>query len=437
MSDVAEPMILVELNFSSTEEGVDDKQGDTKVIWKDILREGKFAVTPGRRKRVPFSIVPEGTTSADDGIISMSDIIDGFDAKAFEHVTIPDGHPKKDDSALNNTGYVTALRTVKKKGIHFLQAALGFTEPDVAAKVRRGTVPNVSSGIFLGFTRKHDAKTFPACLNHVALTKTPIINDLDGFKAIYASDDDIDSDNLVVEAASFADDEGDGGSNGSADIVWNERDGSNWLRDELNAALTPQESADLSDGRPMQPRPSYYVDDISQSKNLALVTEWFKGDRTRWVIPFSVEDNSVKPAPATRWVEGQEALVAASEDFGDMATDAVTAKLAVCLLSDMDDDGFKVEQVTLDQRCKIRNTTTGAAFEAPFQVTKGGAVFLSDAADWTRVESSQAKPPASKPSPRSDIKDDAQSVPVFDMNTPEGRVKAARHRRRGQLAGKR
>ena len=54
---------VLELLFSSTEEGIADKVGDKKIIWKDILREGEFPVTPGRKRKIPFKVVPDGKSS--------------------------------------------------------------------------------------------------------------------------------------------------------------------------------------------------------------------------------------------------------------------------------------------------------------------------------------------------------------------------------------
>ena len=187
---------VLELIFSSTDEGIEDKIGDKPIIWKDIMREGEFPVTPGRKRKVPFKIVPTGKSSATNDLvtISMAEVMESFDDKAFETVTIPLRHPKPGDTddVLNNSGYVEGLRIVKKNDKHYLQGGLGFTEPDVAGKVRRGTIPNVSSGVFFNFTRKADDKTFGAALNHVCLTKQPWIDDLEPFARVYASDDAID-----------------------------------------------------------------------------------------------------------------------------------------------------------------------------------------------------------------------------------------------------
>src|SRR5436190_19524424 len=113
MTIETEPLHAIELHFAATEEGTEDKLGDNNVIWKDILREGKFAITPGLGRRLPFEVVAQGKSVPEDRVISMSELIEAYDDRAFEDVTIPDGHPdpkKGTDSALNNTGHVSGLR---------------------------------------------------------------------------------------------------------------------------------------------------------------------------------------------------------------------------------------------------------------------------------------------------------------------------------------
>jgi len=439
----AEPLHAIELHFSSAEEGAEDKLGDKNVIWKDILREGRFAITPGVGKKLPFEVIPQGISSQADRIISMSDLIEAYDDRAFEDVTIPDGHPdpkKGTDSALNNTGYVRGLRVVKKKGQHFLQAALGFTEPDVQAKVSRGTVPNVSSGVLFGYTRKHDGKQFRCSLNHVALAKSGWINDLAPFKRIFASDDNVSGD-FEIDAANFA--EGDPPSDGSTDnqtqtgeIVWNEQDGVNWLRESLQTSLNPEQVVDDS-GRPQVPQASYVVHDISQNKKLALVEEWFKGDRSRWVIPFDINDDKVEPGPERRWTRGKDALIAASDDdFDDVSVEAISDKLNTALEDRIGDDDFEIVRVSMDQRCRIQNKKTGLTFEATFTRLGNGQVFLSAPSEWDRVQSIKLDDQPEEPAPLPAPKEPSNVTAIFDVTTPEGRVAAARQQRRQMFAGK-
>ena len=419
---------VLELIFSSATAGIEDKAGDKKIIWKDILREGDFAITPGRKQKVPFKVTPTGKSSAADRVISMAELMKSFEDKAFESVTIPLRHPRpgEPDDVLNNTGYVESLRVVKKAGKHYMQAGLGFTEPDIADKVRRGTIPNVSSGILFDFNRKADDKVFPVALNHVCLTKQPWIDDLEPFKRVYASDDAITDDDIQIDVVDLDDtSSGDGGKD-TAEIVWNEQGSYNWVRSEVQAALSPDEPTDLD--VPRMPQPMYSVIDISRD-DTALVEEWFRGDRKRWVIPFDLAENKVTISPATRWVEVREAMVAASDDFEERTYTMLLGRLSVELSNSLGDVGksFVIEEVSTDGRVCIKDTDKNVVFMADYAAF-GDRVLLSGTSDWERISAPVAdvEQPTPAPTPR--------VVPIHNLETPEGRVAAARQRRRQMLS---
>lgn len=422
---------VLELLFSSTEEGIADNVGDKKVIWKDILREGEFPVTPGRKRKIPFRVVPEGQSSVTPEMItiSMSELMQSYNDKAFESVTIPLRHPKPgdDQEVLNNSGYVEGLRIVKKGDKHYLQGGLGFTEPDVAGKVRRGTIPNVSSGILFDWVRKADDKKFPVALNHVCLTKHPIVDDLEPFKRVYASDEVVDADDIKIEVIDL--DEADSSSeNETAEVVWNEQASLNWVRNEIRAALSPEQPE--LEGIPQMPRPFYEVLDVSR-EDTALVEEWFKGDRKRWVIPFTVGDNVVSISPATRWVEVREAMIAASNgDFEEKSFVTLMSKLNRELHAMLGEvgDHYRVEQVTTDGRISIKDMSNQAVFAADY-VEINGSVLLSATSDWEKL-----KEPTPKPRRESARTEVAEAL-LLD-GTPEGKVAAARKRRRQMLSRK-
>ena len=414
---------VLELFFSPADAAVEDKSGDKNIIWKDILREGEFPVTPGRKRKIPFSVVPTGQSSvtSDKITISMAELMKSYEDKAFEAVTIPLRHPRpgEDADVLNNAGFVNSLRIVKKDDRHYLQAGMGFTEPDVAGKVRRGTIPNVSSGIFFNFTRKSDDKTFPVALNHVCLTKTPVIDDLEPFQRVYASDDAIDNaDDIKIEVIDLEDD--DGGSNAKAEVVWNEQLSTKWIVTEIRSQLSPDQPE--VEGVPTMPRPYYEVLDVSR-EDTALVEEWFKGDRKRWVIPFEVGDNKVSISPATRWVEVQEAMVAASDDFEERSYTRLIGRLNDALnlmLGDGVGKSFHIDQVTTDGRVSVKNVDDHSMFLAEY-IEIGSTIMLSATSDWDRISDPVTE--EEKPVTR-------RVVAMFDTTTPEGRVAHARQQRR-------
>jgi hypothetical protein len=418
-------MQVLEL-FLASPEAIEDKIGDKTVIWKDILRVGEIPVTPGRKRKVPFKVTLDGPSSynSDKIVVSMADLMSAHNGKAFESVTIPLRHPKPgdDEDVLNNSGYVEGLRIVKKNDNHYMQAALGFTEPDVAGKVRRGTIPNVSSGIFFNYHNKAQDKTFPVSLNHVCLTKTPIMDDLEPFKRVYASDDTLDAKDLKIEVINLDESSDDGDDGNDAKIVWNEQASTRWVISEIRAQLSPEQPE--IEGVPSMPRPYYDVLDVSR-EDTALVEEWFKGDRKRWVIPFTVGENKVSIAPATRWTEVREAMVAASEDFEQCSYAALADKLDEQLHVMLGDDvgkTYKVDQITTDGRVSVVNTSDSSAYLAEY-VAVGSCVLLSATSDWTRIR----EPAPPKPAPK-------KQIVSTDVSSPEGRVAVARQRRRQMLS---
>ena len=218
-------------------------------------------------------------------------------------------------------------------------------------------------------------------------------------------------------------DDDDNGDNETAEIIWNEQLSTNWIRQEIRAQLSPDEPA--VDGIPQMPRPYYDVLDVSR-EDTALVEEWFKGDRKRWVIPYTVGDNKVTISPATRWVEVREAMVAASDDFEKRSFGSLVGRLGDELQKAFGDEGgrFQIDQVTTDGRFTVRNTADSSVFMGEF-VEIGSRVLLSGTSDWERIKAPEPK----KQSSRNDV---ATSL-MFD-DTPEGRVAAARQRRRQMLS---
>jgi hypothetical protein len=443
------PICLI-INFAAGE--VEEaKLGDDTILWKDMLAEGVVARTPNMKEKVPFKVVPTGRSSArkDNIVVSMSDLMEAFEARAFQDVTIPDGHPKPDrvlkdgrvikgDSALNNTGYVRGLRVVKKRikqadgstgpEVHVLQAGMGFTEPDAAGKVKRGTVPNVSAGIFFDHVRQADQRYFRAALNHCALTKYPWMQNLEPFERAYFTDEEAGDTEFEFNELVLADETGNSG--GGAKVIWNDFAGSAHVRDAISQSLNPIVDSDSGPlGVPERPRAYYYVQDVTHnSPNLAQVEESYKGKTSRWVVPYDQDDDgNVTVSPQTHWQEGTMAMIAASDtpatvaSFEENSYEALTSRLNVAL-ADMFGDKHKlvIDKVSTDERAEIRNSDTGAVHHARFYRV-GPHTFFSDTAEWTTVKLASPKAPTPKVYQGNVVK--------LDTTTPEGRVGAARQRR--------
>jgi hypothetical protein len=425
-----EGQILFHLHLSDStpveEEQITLDDGETvSVIWKDVLVEGSYPMSPGPGGRAvpePMHVVAEGKSDVSTKTISMSDVIESHKDGAFKYVTIPTSHR---DQSVDNTGYVVrpnGLRVIDKNGKKVMQAALGFTEPDIKGKVSRGTIPDVSGGFFFNWLNKHKKKTYPVAMKHVALTPIPFMGNLDPFPAIFASDEEI-ADDTKVEVYNFAGEEGSSESNDDPDkgeIVWNEQESYNWLRSEIEAAFRPEP---VEEGRPELPKPSYYVQDVS-TVGTALVEEWFKGDRRRWVVPFNVEGGKAVLSPATRWVEVKEAMIAASDTaFDDISSEKICALADDSLQKMVGDDHLRATEISLDNRIRIENTKEKTAWIASF-ILSDDQIWIEPSNGWQAIELNDAPEQIKAPIKQPQLKVD-----------PTSRVQAARQRRR-QMLGK-
>lgn len=286
---------LAEVFLSSPETESSDKG-----IWKTILKEGEIKMTPltSGVLNKPFRVVKDGPSDPKNLTISMAELVDNFKDKAFEHVTVPLSHK---DTILENTGFIEDVKLVagddgktKLMGLH------KFTEPDVKGKVERGTIANCSSGIYFDFVRKADGKKYNAALKHVALTNTPWVPGMEKFGEVMASDDDkSDAPNILSINLEEP-------SDSSERPVWDETESLNWRRTKLQGTLNQlQETASR-----LGSQVYYWIEDVASDR--AIISQEQSGDK--FVVPFTVEDNDLKVADPSRWVEAKSIMVAASDD---------------------------------------------------------------------------------------------------------------------------
>lgn len=424
----------------------------TKVLWKDVLVEGTYPMSPGPGGAVdePMTVTFDGESDFKTKTISMSDLMLAHEDGAFKYVTVPTTHK---DGVLDNTGYVPSpngvikstrekpgVRIIERDGKHVFQTALAFTEPDVRGKVERGTIPDCSGGIFFNWLNKATKKKYRAAMKHVALTPVPFMGNLNPFPANFLSDEGYENvgEEIKVEVYNFdtstetatAPDKTTNSDN-TAEIVWKEESGFRFVQNALNTALNPEQDPS-SDGRPMQPRPYYSVQDISDG-NTALVEEYFKGENKRFVIPFEKKDDgSISVGPSIRWVEVREAMIAASDkDFEDMAAASVLDKLSVKLSEQLGktDTVYRATEVTLDNRVRIVNNAKGKEWVAHFSFLADDSLWLEPADKWEVISASDATPEPDAEQPAPD-----PVVNMSDSLVASDRVKAARQRRRQLLS---
>jgi phage I-like protein len=172
-------------------------------IWKTVLREGRWKYSPspdgsGKPMDKPIIITKDGDTKVTkDAIhVSMEELVANFNDGAVEHVTIPASHA---DHVLENTGYARAMRMTQEDGKWVVQAHTDFTEPDVAARARNGSIANTSAGILFDYLKKETGKKYRAVIAHVALTNKPWLNGMKPFG--------VEASELPVYAMGFSEDE--------------------------------------------------------------------------------------------------------------------------------------------------------------------------------------------------------------------------------------
>ena len=166
------------------------------LIEKEILRTGHWPVIPTRGGKIkkPLTIIRDGRSDREKGIISLSELLSNF-TRVGQRVQIPltDDNDDHTNSIRTNTGFVTELR-IDDKGLgdSRLVAVMDFTEPDVKEKVLRGTFADVSCGIPWHFSSR--GESYGAVLEHVAITNRPFIDGLGGFLALSDGDEPVKRD---------------------------------------------------------------------------------------------------------------------------------------------------------------------------------------------------------------------------------------------------
>lgn len=147
------------------------------LIYKAICKTGTLALSPGpgqMDQEKPLHLTEE----------MFNQLVESVEEQAFPYVTVPLSH---ENSLLENTGYVRKLEVRESNdpndppGTKVLVAGVEFTEPEIKQKVERGTIPDTSIGVRFNYRNKRTGKTYPAALEHVALTHQPWVDGLTPF----------------------------------------------------------------------------------------------------------------------------------------------------------------------------------------------------------------------------------------------------------------
>jgi hypothetical protein len=164
----------------STDGAVDS--ADDGLIWKTVLRTGRWALRPGPGQRpVPQPLTVVEGPGTPPNSVGFADIVAAFQENAVQHVTIPLSHADRVDE---NTGYVRDLRVEDdpdRPGEKVLRAGLEFTDQSIKQKVLDRSIANTSMGLRWDYSNKESGKRYKVVAEHVALTNNPWINGMRPF----------------------------------------------------------------------------------------------------------------------------------------------------------------------------------------------------------------------------------------------------------------
>ena len=297
-------------------------------IKKTIMRTGTFAAIPTRAGliRKPLHIVRDGMSDHKDGTIAMSELVQNFKANAIPNVQIPlsDDDDDHKNIAAVNTGFVRDIWIEDENGESKLIAKMEFTEPEVRDKVLRGTIADVSAGV--PWRVRSRGKQYGACLEHVALTPKPFIDDLGPF--LTASDERPDQ----IEVDHFGD--------GIERTV----------EESLKIPVEVQKHlAAIALTNQLNLSADYVVDGIEDG--VATISHGIA--EATWSVPFDVRDsNTVVLSPINEWklaAENDDSNEESKESADEPTTPAVT-------LSGLD-YARRLRRIRMEQGHK--NTTRG------------------------------------------------------------------------------
>jgi hypothetical protein len=363
---------------------------DEGLVWKEIMRTGEWKQIPTNKGILnrQLRIIRDGESDPANGVISLSEIHDNFEARAVPYVTIPLSDDVKDHKniARLNTGFVRKLKIADRDGMSVLLAGMDFTEPDVKEKVLRGTIPDVSAGVPFGVTRRKDKKFFRTVLDHVCLTAKPFMDGLGPF-GLAAADDDaelrVESWQAEEEKPEPATPEPQPEDRPALSFVEQQTAISNALRDHLRLAT------------------DYQVEDINSETGIVVVSHKVSG--ARWNVEYKLTGNSENPvsvATVDNWKLIEESpkepeQVAASEPVHPLKRAQELRELRLSQptsttggiqmsvlsldgveLSDLPEEARKSIQSVLDENARLHRSTRES--EVSKRITELEAIGLKD-----------------------------------------------------------
>lgn len=353
----------VELFLGGASTSTVDGQERDGLMWYPIIREGQWAVRPGAtgtKRKVPLKVIP-GSSKNQRREIGLKDLLDAFNDKAIEYVTVPSSH---NNTTLENQGFIRAMKIVdgtvkdrktnKDVKVKVLMGGYDFTEPDTKSKVERGTVASRSAGILYDYVNTETGKTYPVVIEHVALTNKPWITGMQSFGrklnasqeletvALSLSDDEPAVEEVVEALSIEASDDSDPDFLAQGEEIWSDVGSLQWVQSEADKALSALREQHRLAMRAQLPDNSWLdvgdrfpywnvrnVVAASQAAGKILVSDGWGNAAVEWVVPYTIKDNELQLQSITDWkkvrtvkVEDEAGPSAEEEQTGSAGSDA-------------------------------------------------------------------------------------------------------------------
>lgn len=302
------------------------------LMWYPIIREGQWAVRPsttGQKRRLPLRVVA-GKSTNQRREIGLQDLLAAHEAQAVQHVTVPLSHA---NTLPENQGFVDKMRIVdgkvKDQRVKVLLGGYRVTEPDTKGKMERGTYANRSAGILYDYVNTETGVTYPAVIEHVALTNKPWITGMVSFGrklkdgtadpvnldtvSMRLSDDGPDDDGYALALTDELDlDDQDRDFLAVAGAAWDQTTSPNWLKGQINSQLrTARQKKMQASSAPgingtsvtsplaADIPPNYQC--LEAKPGSALVADGYDDDANTWVVPTTIQDGAVQMPDFGQW----------------------------------------------------------------------------------------------------------------------------------------
>jgi hypothetical protein len=315
-----------ELSTSAAAKQPLEVEGD-KLMWYPIIRSGQWAVRPGtqgRKRKVPLKVV-SGHSKNQRKEIGLQDLKDSFDDEAIQHVTVPTSHA---NTTIENTGFIKGMKIVKgeykdkktkqKMPCDVLMGGYDIKLPEIKRRMTLGAIANRSAGILYDYVNTETGKTYPAVIEHVALTNKPWITGMVSFGrplseggietvGLSLSDEAPFSEDEYAEVLQLGITDEDRDFLAVSGVAWDHETSPSWLRTQVDQILSEARSKKLRAKRNNNGTSLVYDDYppnyrcVEAKPGSALIRDGWGDDANAWIAGISVKDGAVALDDFSEW----------------------------------------------------------------------------------------------------------------------------------------